>query len=136
MISNTDDHLRNHGFLYVRGGGWRLSPAYDLNPVPTDIKARVLSLAIDEEDTTASFDVAMETASYYRLTTEQARTIAAEVAAAVTDWQQEAARAGLTSNQIGRMSSAFEHDDLEKVIADQCDRRRLVRCRTALRLPA
>jgi len=117
LISNTDDHLRNHGFLYDRNGGWRLSPAYDLNPVPTDIKARQLSLAIDEEDTTASFELAMETAPYYRLTDEQARTIAREVAAAVSDWRQEAARAGLTSNQIGRMASAFEHDDLKKAMA-------------------
>ncbi|HTT81168.1 MAG TPA: HipA domain-containing protein [Stellaceae bacterium] len=114
LISNTDDHLRNHGFLYDRSGGWRLSPAYDLNPVPTDIKARLLSLAIDEEDTTASFELAMETAPYYRLTNERARTVAREVAAAVTDWREEAARAGLTSNQIGRMSSAFDQDDLRK----------------------
>jgi serine/threonine-protein kinase HipA len=114
LISNTDDHLRNHGFLYVRGGGWRLSPAYDLNPVPTDIKARVLTLAIDEEDTTASFEIAIETAPYYGLTRGQAQAIASEVAVAVSDWRQEAARASLSSNQIERMSSAFEHADLDK----------------------
>ena len=43
LISNTDDHLRNHGFLYAGQEGWRLSPAYDLNPVPTDIKPRILT---------------------------------------------------------------------------------------------
>ena len=43
LISNTDDHLRNHGFLYAGQEGWRLSPAYDLNPVPTDIKPRILA---------------------------------------------------------------------------------------------
>src|ERR1019366_3413417 len=43
MISNTDDHLRNHGFLYAGPAGWRLFPAYDLNPVPTDIKPRILT---------------------------------------------------------------------------------------------
>jgi len=117
LISNTDDHLRNHGFLYARGSGWRLAPAYDLNPVPTDIRPRVLSLAIDEEDNTASFDLAMETAPRFGLTTDHARIIAAEVAAAVSGWRQEAARAGLTSNQIGRMASAFEHDDLKKAMA-------------------
>jgi serine/threonine-protein kinase HipA len=53
-ISNTDDHLRNHGFLYEGAGGWRLSPAYDMNPTPIDVKARVLSLAIDDADDTAS----------------------------------------------------------------------------------
>jgi serine/threonine-protein kinase HipA len=52
LISNTDDHLRNHGFLWAGPAGWRLSPAYDLNPVPTDIKPRVLTTAIDLEDGT------------------------------------------------------------------------------------
>ena len=42
LISNTDDHLRNHGFLWTGPAGWRLSPAYDLNPVPIDIKPRIL----------------------------------------------------------------------------------------------
>lgn len=40
LISNTDDHLRNHGFLYVGAVGWRLSPVFDVNPVPSDIKDR------------------------------------------------------------------------------------------------
>jgi serine/threonine-protein kinase HipA len=53
LISNTDDHLRNHGFLYAGHEGWRLSPAYDLNPMPTDIKPRVLATAINEDDNTA-----------------------------------------------------------------------------------
>ncbi len=50
LISNTDDHLRNHGFLYEDHRGWRLSPAYDLNPVPTDIRPRVLSTSIAAHD--------------------------------------------------------------------------------------
>jgi serine/threonine-protein kinase HipA len=54
LISNTDDYLRNHAFLYPGGPGWRLSPAYDLNPVPIDIKPRILSTAINEEDSTGS----------------------------------------------------------------------------------
>jgi serine/threonine-protein kinase HipA len=60
MISNTDDHLRNHGFLYAGPAGWRLSPAYDLNPVPTDIKPRILTTAIDLSDGTASLTLALE----------------------------------------------------------------------------
>jgi serine/threonine-protein kinase HipA len=47
MISNTDDHLRNHGFIYERNHGWRLSPVYDINPTPIEIKPRVLTTAID-----------------------------------------------------------------------------------------
>jgi serine/threonine-protein kinase HipA len=52
LISNVDDHLRNHGFLWVNKTGWSLSPAYDLNPVPTDLKARVLTTNINLDDAT------------------------------------------------------------------------------------
>ena len=62
LISNTDDHLRNHGFLYTGQTGWRLSPAYDLNPMPVDLKPRVLSTAITEDDATASLPLAIEVA--------------------------------------------------------------------------
>src|SRR5882672_12235136 len=73
LISNTDDHLRNHGFLYDPAGGWRLAPAYDLNPVPVDVKPRVLSLAIDEEDGTASLDIALSVAKHFGLKADRAR---------------------------------------------------------------
>lgn len=56
--SNVYDHLRNHAFLYSGMSGWRLSPAYDLNPTSTDIKPRILSTAIDLVDPSASLDVA------------------------------------------------------------------------------
>jgi serine/threonine-protein kinase HipA len=58
LISNVDDHLRNHAFLYSGLSGWRLSPTYDLNPTPTDIRPRILSTAIDLIDPSASLDVA------------------------------------------------------------------------------
>src|ERR1035438_7832551 len=54
LISNTDDHLRNHGFLYEGNRGWRLPPAYDLNPVPVQFRPRVLSTLINEQDGEAS----------------------------------------------------------------------------------
>jgi serine/threonine-protein kinase HipA len=58
LISNVDDHLRNHGLLWEGPAGWRLAPAYDLNPTPTDIRPRVLSLAVDDQDPTASIELA------------------------------------------------------------------------------
>ena len=73
LISNTDDHLRNHGFLYQRGRGWRLSPAYDLNPVPVDVRPRILSVAITIDDPTASLTLAMEVAEYFDLSATEAR---------------------------------------------------------------
>jgi serine/threonine-protein kinase HipA len=117
LISNTDDHLRNHGFLYEGQAGWRLSPAYDLNPVPTDIKPRILSTAINEDDNTASLALAMEVAGYFELDDGKARDIAKQVGKAVSKWRDEAARHGLTKSEIDRMSSAFEHDDLKAALA-------------------
>jgi serine/threonine-protein kinase HipA len=112
LISNTDDHMRNHGFLYDGPDGWRLSPAYDLNPTPTDIRPRVLSTAINEADNSASLDVAMAVAGYFDLSDNRAREIAAQVGKATAQWRYEAARHGLSKAEIERMASAFEHEDL------------------------
>lgn len=116
LISNTDDHLRNHGFLYDGPDGWRLAPAYDLNPVPVDIKPRVLATAIDFDDGTASLELALSVAGYFDLKDSEAREIAREVGQAVRPWRVEAARAGLTPEEIDRMASAFEHDDLRAAL--------------------
>jgi serine/threonine-protein kinase HipA len=113
LISNTDDHLRNHGFLWTGPAGWRLSPAYDLNPVPTDIKPRILTTAIDLEDGTASLQLALQVASYFELTHEEARKIAGQVGRAVGTWRKVASKLGLTPAEIGRLASAFEHEDLK-----------------------
>lgn len=107
LISNTDDHLRNHGFLYADKNGWRLSPAYDLNPVPADLKEHVLALAIDEVDNTASLELAYGVAEQFGLKSAQAKDIVAEVSAAVRPWRQLAARLGLKPSEIDRMASAF-----------------------------
>jgi serine/threonine-protein kinase HipA len=114
LISNTDDHLRNHGFLYAGPDGWRLSPAYDLNPVPVDIKPRVLTTAINEDDGTASIDLAMEVAEYFELGASATRKIAKQMGGAVAQWRQVAKRMGIRDVEIDRMASAFEHADLEK----------------------
>jgi len=111
LISNTDDHLRNHGFLYAGPTGWRLSPAYDLNPVPVDVKPRILTMAVDEEDNTASLTLALNVAGYFELEGRAAHRIAAEIGKAVSDWRAEAARHGLSNVEIERMASAFEHED-------------------------
>jgi serine/threonine-protein kinase HipA len=116
LVTNTDDHLRNHGFLWPGPDGWRLSPAYDLNPVPADIKPRVLSTAIDLEDATASMDLAFEVAAYFELDKRPARKIAAEVAQAVSTWRRVAKKLGVKAAEIDRMASAFDHEDLEAAL--------------------
>jgi serine/threonine-protein kinase HipA len=117
LISNTDDHLRNHGFLYTGPDGWLLSPAYDLNPAPVEIKARILSTAISEQDNSASLQLAMDNAGYFDLDAAKARAIAQQVGKAVSMWRGEAARHGLTKREIDRMTSAFEHDDLKMALS-------------------
>jgi serine/threonine-protein kinase HipA len=117
LISNTDDHLRNHGFLWAGPAGWRLSPAYDLNPVPIDIKPRVLTTAIDLDDGTASMKLALDVAGYFELRAGEAAQIAAEVGKAVATWRKVAAKLGLRTAEIDRMASAFEHEDLNAALA-------------------
>jgi serine/threonine-protein kinase HipA len=107
LISNSDDHLRNHGFLYRGGVGWRLAPAYDLNPVPADLGPRVLSLAIDAEDATASVDLAFSVAEYFGLTQSAARRMAGEVRKAVSQWRIAARHAGIQKVDQDRVASAF-----------------------------
>lgn len=116
LISNTDDHLRNHGFLFNDPAGWRLSPAYDINPVPIDIKPRVLSTAIDLDDATASLELAFQVATYFEISVEDAYKIAQEVGKAVSSWRSVAANFGMPASQIDRMASAFEHTELRKAL--------------------
>jgi serine/threonine-protein kinase HipA len=116
LISNTDDQLRNHAFLYAGQHGWRLSPAYDLNPVPADIKPRVMTTSITADDNTASMALAFDVAGYFELREARAGEIAREVANVVSRWRAEAERHGLTRQEIDRMASAFEHDDLARAL--------------------
>jgi serine/threonine-protein kinase HipA len=112
LISNTDDHLRNHGFLYEGNRGWRLSPAYDLNPVPVQFRPRILSTLIDEQSGDASLELAFSVAEYFRLDQEQARLTAYEVGKAVSRWRQEATALGIAAGEINLVASAFDHEDL------------------------
>jgi len=116
LVSDTDDHLRNHGFLR-EGAGWRLAPAYDLNPMPVDVRPRVHALAIDESDTTASFDTALAVAPAFGIArVEDARAMGKRVAGAVAKWRAVAAEQGIGRAEVERMASAFEHEDLQKAL--------------------
>jgi serine/threonine-protein kinase HipA len=117
LISNVDDHLRNHGFLWLGKAGWSLSPAYDLNPVPTDLKARVLTTNIDLDEGTCSLDLLEEASEYFALTLAQARAIIKEVAAVTATWRETAKAVGARPAELSRMASAFEHDDLTRALA-------------------
>lgn len=115
LVSNIDDHLRNHGFLYdTAKDGWRLSPAYDINPVPVDVKPRILSMMIDDQDNSASFDLVLNVGDYFGLENQETMMIAGEVVRAVSSWRNEAKRLGISSEEINRMATAFEHEELNQ----------------------
>jgi serine/threonine-protein kinase HipA len=116
LISNVDDHLRNHGFLWLGKNGWSLSPAYDLNPMPSDIKARVLTTNISLDEATCSLDLLESAAEYFSLSLAQARVVIKEVALVTSRWRNIAKEVGARSAEIQRMASAFEHDELKRAI--------------------
>ena len=113
LISNTDDHLRNHGFLHERAESWTLSPAFDLNPNPAP-GPKELSTAIDFNDTHASIDTLMGVAEYFRLNAQQASDVLAQVTDAVGRWRATAASHGLRQAEIGAMAPAFEHAERDR----------------------
>lgn len=107
LVSNLDDHLRNHGFLYDCDGKWRLSPAYDLNPVPLQEKARELSTWISEEGPDADLGLAINAAPFFALDEKRAVQIIDEVNEAVSGWRKTAKQIGMSSADMGIYSTAF-----------------------------
>ena len=106
LVSNTDDHLRNHGFLR-EPTGWALSPAFDLNPNPEAPGA--LSTTIDTDgDPTASIERALQTAPMYRLSPIRAVEIVDEVERATAGWRAVATRLKLPAPELELMRSAFD----------------------------
>lgn len=116
LISNFDDHLRNHGFLRSSSAGWSLSPAFDLNPDPRP-GARHLQTAIDFDDTAARIGVLMAVAREFRLNETAAVAVLGEVTQAVGGWRDEAAAHGVPDVEIARMAPAFEHEAAEEAAA-------------------
>ena len=92
---------------------WRLSPAYDLNPVPTDIRPGGFTTRIDLDDETASLKLAYDVVSYFEHRLAEARTMARDVGNSVGSWRKEAARFDVSKSEIDRMTSAFEHNHFE-----------------------
>lgn len=103
-IRNTDDHLRNHGFL-LTPGGWRLSPAYDVNP---NEYGTGLSLNISEKDNSLDFELALSVAEYFSLNASQAKEIIEQVKSVVAHWRRYADEFGISRSEQDRMGGAFE----------------------------
>ncbi len=109
LISNTDDHLRNHGFLRRSTAGWSLAPAFDLNPNPEG-EIKQLETAIDERSTLASVRTALDVADLFGLSAREARIVLGEVLEATEPWREVAAANDLASSEIERLTPAFDHE--------------------------
>jgi len=107
LICNTDDHLRNTGFLYdARNRGWRLSPAFDLNPMPGD-RRESKTWATEDSGPIDSQEMLMEAALYFRLSAHEASAIWREVAQAVESWRATAKGLGMRSTDLVDFEPAF-----------------------------
>lgn len=105
-VKNTDDHLRNHGFLLTHKG-WVLSPAYDINP---NEYGKGLSLNITETDNSLDLDLAVEVADYFRLSAAKVKDIILQVSNAVKGWKKLAEKEKISTAEQERMSVAFKLD--------------------------
>ena len=104
VVSNTDDHFRNHGFI-LSEDGWELSPLYDVNP---DIYGEYLSLNVDSYNADISFDLAIESAKYYGLDKDEAVRLVALIKDIVrNNWQNLAKKYGIGRSEFDRMKAAF-----------------------------
>jgi serine/threonine-protein kinase HipA len=108
LVTNTDDHLLNHGFLHVERGKWRLAPAFDINPFPE--RVRELKTWISEETgPEATIEALLSVAAYFRISKARAKEIIADVEHAVSGWRKLGRSLGMTAPELDQFSDAFEH---------------------------
>ena len=112
LISNTDDHLRNHGFLHVGGNAWTLSPAFDLNPNPAP-GPKHLSTSVDGHQRAASVQNLMSVAPFFRLEEEDAADVLRDVLVATSRWRDAAVAHQIPQSEVDVMAWAFEHAEAD-----------------------
>jgi serine/threonine-protein kinase HipA len=117
LITNTDDHLKNHGFIYAGDGLWRLSPLFDVNPQPE--RHRLLKTAIiDGAPFDASLSLVLEAAEYFDLTATEAARRARTMAERISGtWKDEVRRQGLNNAELRALTPAFEHTEMDEALS-------------------
>ncbi|MDP2367371.1 type II toxin-antitoxin system HipA family toxin [Rhodoferax sp.] len=114
LITNTDDHLQNHGFLYAGNGNWQLAPAFDLNPMP-DKDRESKTWLTPESGPIDTLAMLLGGSAYFSLTPTQALEVLAQVLDAVEDWRATSVSAaiGLQPKDLADFENAFEHEAIE-----------------------
>jgi serine/threonine-protein kinase HipA len=109
LVSNVDDHLKNHAFLYAGNNKWRLSPVFDVNPSPERGK-RLKTRIADDADDSASIALLLERAFYFEVEEDEAAKIAATMAGVVkAHWMKLSRELGMSDAEIQEYRPAFEH---------------------------
>ncbi|MDE0281420.1 MAG: type II toxin-antitoxin system HipA family toxin [Gammaproteobacteria bacterium] len=116
LVSNRDDHLKNHGFIYAGDDRWRLSPAFDINPSPS--RHRVLETGIIQGGSfEASVELALEVCEFFDVNPEAARQQAVEMARMIAgNWKQGLRAQGASGDDVRGYAEAFEHAEAEKAL--------------------
>ena len=111
LVSNNDDHLKNHGLLHRGGGRWSLSPAFDINPQPH--RQRHLETGISElSGNAASIEAALEAALFFEVGADDAAsTLAGMVGKVAERWRGHCRAAGMTGSEIKQLENAFNHEE-------------------------
>ena len=109
-VSNVDDHLRNHGFIFDPAHGWFLSPAYDMNPIAD---GDGLKLNISETDNAQDLELAKNVAGLFRITSINANKIIREVIKSVKAWRLEAEKIGISKREQDHMAPAFRMTEMQ-----------------------
>ncbi|MBW4706397.1 type II toxin-antitoxin system HipA family toxin [Roseobacter sp. YSTF-M11] len=116
LVSNKDDHLKNHGFIYAGGDRWRLCPAFDINPSPS--RHRVLETGIIQGGAfEASLEIALEACEFFDLKQEKASLITRDMATTLSgNWRGAMREEGMTGNEVRLYEDAFEHSESARAL--------------------
>lgn len=110
LITNVDEHLRNHGFLHAARGHWRLSPAFDLNPFPD--RVRELKTWISEDaGPEATIEALLAVLPYFRISRTRANVILSQIDRALSQWRETGLALGMTNRELDQFADAFEHPE-------------------------
>lgn len=116
LVSNKDDHLKNHGFLYVGNGQWRLSPVFDVNPAP-DRNPHLETAIMEGGVHDRSIDLALEAAPFFEIAEEDARQTIREMAYKIADgWRDALREVGVSGALAKDYEPAFVHDQSDAAL--------------------
>jgi serine/threonine-protein kinase HipA len=117
LVSNKDDHLKNHGFLYVGSGRWRLSPVFDVNPAP-DRNPHLETAIIEGGNHDRSIKLALEACEFFEITDAAARQIIRNTAQRISDeWRDALRQVGVTGVQAREYERAFVNDETDIAVS-------------------